>query len=1373
MRNFKILLSALLVLAGLEASARFPDHKYRPSQKTKVEYRDVCAASKSQIDQDINNVRARLLGGGDCWWDFSDGRYIVPKVDVSTGQREVSSIFAGSVWLGGFDPGGSLKLACQDYRTGGRNDFWPGPLQDGTGTTDQFTCSNWDKHFKVLGKEIRQHLLNIANGNQNPGDIPIGVRGWPANNNPYFADVWGFDLPVTMQGLAGFYDVNGNNSYEPLDGDYPTIEIRGCPLDRYPDEMVFWIYNDQGGGAPHAVTNGKTIQMEVQVQAFGYVTNDELNDMTFQRYKLINRATERIDSCFFAMWIDADLGCSDDDYIGCDTAKSLMYIYNQDATDGQPGITCAGGVATYADKVPILGCDYFRGPLDTFGNELGMSSFMYYNRTGTGGTSGTWDPTAPGEYYNYITGTWRDNTPLTFGGSGYVAGGAGQRIRYCFTETPDDPNGWNMCNENLQSGDRRTLQASGPFTLKPGALNELIIGIPWVPEQDYPCPNMDNLFRADALAQGLFDNCFKLLDGPDAPTVDWIEVHEELIAVLTNTAPSNNVREAYRQQDFLAPESLKNNPDSLIRETTYYKFEGYLIYQLQNPNVTTAEFDDTEKSRLVYNVDIKNNVTKIYNWIEGRDPATNRRIYFPEEKVAATDEGIRHTFSIKEDKFATGNNKNLINHRKYYYAVVAYAYNNFETFDPLAQPAATGQPRSYLPGRKSGNGDGIQIYTVIPRPVVDQALQASYGDGVEITRLEGVGAGGNFLDLTDESRRNVGNGNTENMTYKAGRAPIDVTIFNPFEIKDGEYEIYFTDSNPNDNKLDDTARWNLRLLPDGIVLASERTIAELNEQLVAQYGFSVTIAQTGEPGDLQGETNGAIGMEVEYDNPNQPWLVGYNDQTTGTFPFDFVRTTNKASDPDYDPNGDGRALDPDGALSQLGFGDNPEKGWFVPYVLANWRYRELENIITQRMISPAWQDRFNAGTQGQFNAQAVFLNDEEKRRRRLAALPNVDIVLTSDTSKWSRCVVLETAGVYWTDEATYGGEQAPGQVTESPSNRERVSFDVRYGLSVSKRDANGDGLPDPDGALNPSDGAQNAQFAGSPMRGMGWFPGYAVNVETGERLNIFFGENSCYNATLNPNFTGRDMLWNPTNQVIEEGLSDFPAFVMGGHHYVYVAYSKYDGCDSLRQAFTPERFTSATLQVSRKVPQVTNIAWAGMLQTAPGYTMRPLAQGLIPNDVRIKLRVDNKYATSFNSATGQNNAHPRYRFKINGKQSQPLSNIQVENALDSIKAVPNPYYGFSQYETSQFTNTIKITNLPAKCTVTIYSLDGKFIRQYIRNEEYSAYNQISPAVEWDLKNSKGIPVASGVYLFHVNAPGMGERTVKWFGVGRQFDPSGL
>ncbi len=149
--------------------------------------------------------------------------------------------------------------------------------------------------------------------------------------------------------------------------------------------------------------------------------------------------------------------------------------------------------------------------------------------------------------------------------------------------------------------------------------------------------------------------------------------------------------------------------------------------------------------------------------------------------------------------------------------------------------------------------------------------------------------------------------------------------------------------------------------------------------------------------------------------------------------------------------------------------------------------------------------------------------------------------------------------------------------------------------------------------------------------------------------------------------------------------------------------------------------------------------------------------------------MDNPYQVRVNKGTG----HPKYQFRISGQATQPLNEIQVANALDSIKAVPNPYYAFSQYETSSTSNVVKITNLPAKCVVTIYALNGSFIRQYKRDEQYEPYQQITPALEWDIKNNKGIPVASGVYIIHINAYGMGERTIKWFGITRMFDPSGL
>ena len=63
-----------------------------------------------------------------------------------------------------------------------------------------------------------------------------------------------------------------------------------------------------------------------------------------------------------------------------------------------------------------------------------------------------------------------------------------------------------MCTANAGEGDRRTIQSTGPLSLLPGAKNELIIGVPWVPNQNYPCPALDEFLKADQLCQDLFDN---------------------------------------------------------------------------------------------------------------------------------------------------------------------------------------------------------------------------------------------------------------------------------------------------------------------------------------------------------------------------------------------------------------------------------------------------------------------------------------------------------------------------------------------------------------------------------------------------------------------------------------------------------------------------------------------------------------------------------------------------------------------------------------------------------------------------------------------------------------------------------------------------
>ena len=261
--------------------------------------------------------------------------------------------------------------------------------------------------------------------------------------------------------------------------------------------------------------------------------------------------------------------------------------------------------------------------------------------------------------------------------------------------------------------------------------------------------------------------------------------------------------------------------------------------------------------------------------------------------------------------------------------------------------------------------------------------------------------------------------------------------------------------------------------------------------------------------------------------------------------------------------------------------------------------------------------------------------------------------------------------------------------------------------------------------------------------GMGWFPGYAIDLETGERLNMAFGEDSHL-----ANENGRDMMWNPSSNVI----SNLGTIWFGGKHYIYVfknredqgLLGRYDGGNNIESMM---QTSTGRFKVWR------SCMWVGCPLTHPDHS-------LLDTDVRISIQVAKRHEerTVFN----ENNGLPMYQFSLDGLATLTEDNPAAEEALNLINMVPNPYYGYSQYEVNKVDNRVKITNLPVECSIQIYTLNGTLVKSFSKD---------SPAtsIDWNLKNNKGIPISSGVYLIHINAPGIGERVIKWFGAMRPID----
>jgi hypothetical protein len=281
------------------------------------------------------------------------------------------------------------------------------------------------------------------------------------------------------------------------------------------------------------------------------------------------------------------------------------------------------------------------------------------------------------------------------------------------------------------------------------------------------------------------------------------------------------------------------------------------------------------------------------------------------------------------------------------------------------------------------------------------------------------------------------------------------------------------------------------------------------------------------------------------------------------------------------------------------------------------------------------------------------------------------------------------------------------------------------------------------------------------------------------------------------------MLWNPTSNKTgtvpwKAGTSN-PVF--GGQHYIYIfGHNKYEdpGSPTPNDTMNIPRYDKGKrireilgknngLPADAEKKEVFNDAmWVNIPLLASGHS-------LLETDVTIRLRVSKSYKPGYSPAwhkdgtnifyddtalVSQNSNLPMYQFSTDGIATHTNQSDLAKSALDLIKVVPNPYYAFSFYETSVLDNRVKITNLPETSTVSIYNLGGTLIRRYKKGEpstnhtpkganDASAWHDGS--IDWDLKNSAGIPISSGVYIIHVEVPGVGEKVVKWFGIMRPID----
>jgi len=117
------------------------------------------------------------------------------------------------------------------------------------------------------------------------------------------------------------------------------------------------------------------------------------------------------------------------------------------------------------------------------------------------------------------------------------------------------------------------------------------------------------------------------------------------------------------------------------------------------------------------------------------------------------------------------------------------------------------------------------------------------------------------------------------------------------------------------------------------------------------------------------------------------------------------------------------------------------------------------------------------------------------------------------------------------------------------------------------------------------------------------------------------------------------------------------------------------------------------------------------------------------------------------------------RFAISGAS---YSNTLAKSDLERIAVVPNPYIGSAIWEPRVTTSSgrgerkVDFIHLPPKCTIRVYTLAGYHVRTIEHNKDY-----MDGAESWNLVSKDGMDISYGVYVYHVDAPGVGEHIGKF------------
>lgn len=481
----------------------------------------------------------------------------------------------------------------------------------------------------------------------------------------------------------------------------PALDIPGV---NGADQTVWYVANDMF--YPAWIWGG-SMGMEMHQTFWTYSRTGALGSIIFRRSILINKGTQVLDSLYFGLFVDPDIGDATDDLVGCDTTRSLSFAYNARDVD-----------AGYAPlPPPAVGFDLFQGPVvpgsatdsaiflgkRVYGkNNLPMTAaYVFAN-----GSSYLRDPDglASGipQWYNYMRGLiGRSGLPYTDPN--------GVATPFPYAGDPEKHTGW----LDPIPADKRFGLCSGPVRMAPGDTQEVVFAQIAAGAD----PGVDRLSAIglmkfyDDQAQAAYNNFFQIPPPPPPPKVTVGALDGQIILSWGD--------------DSAAVASTE------LSTPLGYAFEGYNVYQFPSSS------SSLDQAKRLQTFDVINGVWKIQDVVY--DP--NQGIVTTKTVQFGNDSGIKRSSLLTTDPF--NSDLPLVNGTKYYYAVTAYSYNPLPRIIPSTVESPplilTVIPHSPNPGtRYAGkSGDTITIVSHVTLPGVTPCDGSVIPLVVDPTRLTG------------------------------------------------------------------------------------------------------------------------------------------------------------------------------------------------------------------------------------------------------------------------------------------------------------------------------------------------------------------------------------------------------------------------------------------------------------------------------------------------------------------------------------------------------------------------------------------------------------------------------------------------------------